>query len=98
MSRNVSGVYTVPNTFVAGTTITASDHNDNFSDLGTEITNSVAADGQTTLTGQIKGFVGASVSAPAYSFSCDLNTGIYRIGADNVGVACGGTKILDISS
>lgn len=39
-----------------------------------------------------------SVSAPSYSFSADTNTGIYRIGADNVGVACNGAKVLGVGT
>ena len=35
------------NTFVAGTTITAADHNENWDDLAAKMTNSVAAVGQT---------------------------------------------------
>ena len=32
----------------------------------------------------------------AYSFHGDADTGIYRIGANNLGIACGDTKIVDI--
>lgn len=39
-----------------------------------------------------------TVSAPAWSFLSDTNTGVYRIGADNLGVTIGGTKILDVKS
>jgi len=38
------------------------------------------------------------VSAPAYSWASDNNTGLYRIGADNIGVAANGAKVLDIST
>lgn len=38
-----------------------------------------------------------TVSLPALAFSGDTNTGIYNIGADNVGVACGGAKVMDLS-
>ncbi len=54
-------------------------------------------DGQSTMTGQIKGANG-TLSLPSYSFASDLNTGFYRIGSDNIGVVCGATKILDIST
>lgn len=37
------------------------------------------------------------VSNPAYSFIGDTNTGIYNIGSDNIGIATGGTKRIDIS-
>lgn len=55
MSRNGSGTYTLPNAaFVAGTTIDPTPMNGNFSDIGAQITNSVAADGQTTMSGALK--------------------------------------------
>jgi len=39
-----------------------------------------------------------SVSLPSYSFSGDSNSGIYRIGANNLAVACDGAKVLDIAT
>jgi hypothetical protein len=39
-----------------------------------------------------------SNSAPAYSFSGDTNTGMYRIGADNLGFAVNGLKRFEISA
>lgn len=97
MARNGSGSYAKVNTFVAGNTITAAGHNQNWDDLVTEMTNSVAADGQTTITGQLKGAAGTK-TAPGFSFSSDLDTGIYRIGANNLGVSCGDTKIIDVTT
>jgi hypothetical protein len=61
------------------------------------MTNSVAADGQTTLTGALKGYAG-SVGSPGYSFASDSNCGFYRIAADNIGASCAGAKVLDISA
>lgn len=49
------------------------------------------------VTGVIKNGDGA-VGAASYSFSSDTNTGIYRIGADNIGVACNGAKVLDVAT
>lgn len=97
MARNGAGVYSVVNTFSSGATITASSHNGNWSDLTTEMTNSIAADGQTTITGALKGAVG-SVGAPSYSFSTDLDSGMYHIGANNIGLAVNGAKVLDIAT
>lgn len=97
MSRNGSGVYSVPNTFVAGGTITASGHNQNWSDLATELTNSVAADGQTSMTGALKASLG-SLASPSYTFAADLNTGRYRKSADTMADVCGGTEVVEISS
>jgi hypothetical protein len=39
-----------------------------------------------------------SVSAPALSFVSDTNTGLYRIGADNLGVTTGGVKVADVGA
>lgn len=39
-----------------------------------------------------------TAAAPGLSFALDSNTGLYRIGADNIGVALGGSKLLDISA
>jgi hypothetical protein len=61
------------------------------------MTNSVAADGQTTLTGALKGYAG-SVGSPGYSFASDSNCGFYRIAADQIGASCAGAKVLDISA
>lgn len=97
MARNGSGTYSVPNTFTAGTTITASDHNENFSDAGAEITNSVAADGQTTMTGPLKASNGTA-AAPALTFGADTDTGAYRSGANEYSVSAGGTQIHKSSS
>lgn len=97
MARNGSGTYTKVNTFVASATITASGHNANWDDIAAEITNSVAADGQTTMTGPLKASNG-SVTNPSLTFGSDQNTGLYRIGADNIGVAANGAKVIDIAT
>lgn len=39
-----------------------------------------------------------SASTPTWSFSGDANTGIYSIGADNLGIALGGVKHVDFAS
>jgi microcystin-dependent protein len=97
LSRNGSGVYSVPNTFVSGNTITASGHNGNWTDIATEMTNSVAADGQTSMTGPLKAENG-TVGSPAITFAADPDTGVYHIGANNLGVAANGAKVLDVST
>jgi microcystin-dependent protein len=97
MSRNGSGVYAVVNTFVAGNTITAGSHNANWSDIAAEMTNSVAADGQTTMTGPLKAASG-TVGAPGVTFASDPDCGLYRIGANNIGVAVNGAKVIDVAT
>lgn len=56
MSRNGSGIYNLPtgNPVVTGTTITSNWANTTLSDLATAMTGSVAADGQTPITGNIQ--------------------------------------------
>ena len=97
MARNGSGTMTITNSFSSGTTISSSTMNATLTDIGSELTNSLAVDGQSTMSGQLKAANG-TVAAPGYTFGSDADTGFYRIGADNVGLAIGGTKILDISS
>jgi hypothetical protein len=41
--------------------------------------------------------VDGTVAAPAFSFTSDVGTGIYRIGAGNIGIASAGAKVVDIS-
>ena len=97
MARTGSGTMAVVNTFVAGNTITAAGHNQNDVDIAAEITNSVAVDGQSTLTGQLKAANG-TVSAPGITFGSDLDSGWYRIGANNIGLALSGAKVVDYST
>jgi hypothetical protein len=42
--------------------------------------------------------VDGSVGTPALSFDNDTDCGLYRIGANNVGVAVAGAKVLDVST
>lgn len=98
MPFNGSGTFTLAEpAFVPGTTIVSADMNSDLSDIASGLSECLTTDGQSTMTAQLKGFAG-SVGAPGYSFSTDLNTGFYRIAADNLGVAVGGVKILDIAS
>lgn len=39
-----------------------------------------------------------TVSLPSYTFTSDLDSGIYRIGANNIGVAVNAAKVLDIGT
>lgn len=50
------------------------------------------------VTGGQAGFVFGAVSAPGIAFAGDLDTGIYNIAADNLGVAVGGGNALDITT
>ena len=56
MSRNGSGTYSLPagNPVVTGTTISSTWANNTLTDISTALTGSLAADGQTTATGNLK--------------------------------------------
>ena len=56
MSRNGSGVYSLPagNPVVTNTTISSTWANNTLTDIATALSNSIAADGQTTITGNLQ--------------------------------------------
>ena len=97
MSRNGSGTYTKVNTFVSGNPVTAAGHNQNWDDIAAEITNSVAADGQTTMTGPLKASSGTN-SLPSHTFGSDPDTGMYRSASNEASITAGGTQIVSIAS
>src|SRR3990167_1715358 len=87
----------VSNSFTNGVATDATTINANFTDIAAELTNSVSVDGQSTLTGQLKAASG-TVSAPGVTFGSDTNSGIYRIGSDNLGMSLGGSKVVDYAT
>lgn len=97
MARNGSGTMAIVNSFTPSTTISSSAVNANFSDIGDEITNSVAVDGQSTMTGVLK-LANGSASAPSMTFGSDTNTGVYRKGADSLGFGTAGSERAYIDS
>ncbi|MFA7238189.1 MAG: hypothetical protein WC058_15110 [Phycisphaeraceae bacterium] len=66
-------------------------------DLATEMTNSVAADGQTSMTGPLKASSG-TVSLPSHTFASDPDTGAYRSASNEYSLAAGGTRIVAVTS
>jgi microcystin-dependent protein len=91
-------VYTLPQAaFTPNTTISSSAVNSDFSDIAAQMTNSLAADGQTTMTGPVKAASGTA-AAPSYTFGSDTNTGFYSAGADIIGIAVGGVAVGQITS
>ena len=53
--------------------------------------------GNITPSGSVHGANGSAAN-PSFAFNSDQNTGLYRIGADNLGVAANGAKVLDIAT
>lgn len=56
------------------------------------MTNSVAKDGQTPMTGPMRHANGSAV-APAMTFAADTSTGFFRKSASVIGVAAGGVEV-----
>lgn len=99
MSRNGSGVYTLPKPpFVPNTTISSADVNSDFTDIASALTGSLAADGQTPLTGMLK-FLSGTAAAPSHTFASALDTGMYFPSTNKLGFSAGGLGliILDIA-
>lgn len=92
MPRNGSGSMSVTNTFTPSTIISSSQVNANFTDIADQLTNSLAADGQTTMLASIKGANG-SAAAPSYGFAADPDTGVYRKGANELGFSVAGVEV-----
>jgi len=97
MPRNGSGSMSIPNSFSSGTVVSSSAVNANFTDIAAEITNSLAKDGQSTMTGQIKAATG-SVAAPSITFGTDSDTGFYRKATGVIGVVSDAAEIGTLSS
>src|SRR5687767_753463 len=97
MARNGAGTYSKVNTFVAGTTITAADHNENWDDIAAEITNSLALDGQSSMNGALKAANGTA-AAPGIAFGSDTDTGFYRSAANELSAAAGGAQVLKLNA
>ena len=97
MPRNGSGVMSVTNTFSASTTIASAAMNANFTDFASEVTASLPRNGEAGMSGQFKAASG-TVGSPGISFSSDTDCGYYRIGADNMGFALAGAKVVDYAA
>lgn len=64
---------------------------------GLAVTGTLSA--TTTVTATTLFFSGdGAVGAPTYSFVSDTDSGVYRIGANNIGVAVNGAKVLDVAT
>lgn len=92
MPRNGSGTMSVTNSFSPATTISSSAVNANFSDIATEVTNSLPRDGQASMTGQLKAATGTG-AAPGITFGSDTDSGFFRKSANVIGVSVGGTEV-----
>lgn len=77
MPRNGNGTYILPNPILIGQLRSSSAVNEDYTDIGDELTNSLPVDGQAGMTGQFQGGEG-EVTEPEISFAVDLNSGFHR--------------------
>jgi hypothetical protein len=63
----------------------------------TMTTTGVTVTGTITPTGSVHAAAG-SVTNPSLAFNADQDTGLFNIGANNLGVAIGGAKVLDVAT
>lgn len=94
MSRNTAGAYTLPtgNPVVGGTTISTTWANSTLGDLASEMTDSLCRSGKGGMLAPLEVDEG-TVAAPGVTWASDPDTGIYRVGANSVGMSAGSTQI-----
>lgn len=95
MARDSSGNHTLPagNPVVTATTIETTWANNTMSDISNEITDSLSRSGQGPMTAPLE-LTDGSAGTPALSFDSDTDSGLYRVGANSVGMSAGGTQVL----
>ena len=96
MPRNGSGTYSLPQSpFTPNTVISSAAVNSDFSDIAAALTQSVSADGQTPITGQLKSNYSAG---PAFTSNADTTTGFGSSTTGEADIWAGGTKIVEVTS
>lgn len=93
MPRNGSGTYTlaVNPIGVTGQVISLANFTSEFNDLATALTGSLASNGETTITGQLKG---SASSSPCYAFAGDLTSGLASPGAGTYNLMASGANVI----
>ncbi len=74
-----------------GGLIKSSDHNSNYGDIATALTQSLATTGVSTMTGAINAAAGVA-SAPGYAFNGASKTGFYLSGTNQIGWTANGVQ------
>lgn len=94
----VGGVYTIPNVFTPNTIISSSAMNANFADVATALTGSLATDGSSFMSGQLKAADGPSDALPGLSFNSDPDTGWRRVSSNVMRAIAGGNARIDVTA
>lgn len=94
MPRNSSGIYTLPvAAFVSGTVIKSADMNSDLSDIATALTQSLATTGVSSMTAPLPWF-GGTVTNPGLAVAGNLNTGIYQVTTNTLGITTNGSNVV----
>lgn len=92
-SRNSAGTMAAANgPYVTNTVINSTLLNARLADIESELTNSLDRNGKGGMLAALRGTDG-TVAAPALSFTSETGTGLYRIGAGDLGIAILGSKV-----
>jgi hypothetical protein len=93
-ARNSSGTFTLSpsSPFITGTPIASATMNTRFSDLGTEITDSLSRSGKGPMLSALALYSGGSATVPELSWGDDSNSGLYLVANDDVALSIGGVK------
>lgn len=97
MSRNGAGTFAIINPVLVGALRSSSEVNENCTDAGDQITNTLPLDAQADMTGQFKAVAGSTV-APGISFDTDRNVGFRRPAPDEMRWVGGGQDRLYINA
>lgn len=91
MPRDSSGVYSLPDGYLAvtGETIQPSQHNPPLEDIASALTGSLPRNGSAPMLAPMK-LPDGSVAAPTLAFNAETGTGFFRVSAGVIGVAIGG--------
>ena len=99
MPRGGGGTYALAagNPVVVGTNITPTWANPTLEDIRDALTDSLSRSGLGGMTAALLGTDGTA-PAPAWSFTADSDTGVYRVGANELGVSTGGVQRLAVTA
>ncbi len=85
------------NTFVSGATALSADVNQNFDDIRTAFNDTGLKTDVTEVCTAPQDMPAGTSAAPGLYFGSDTDTGLYRIGADNLGLTAGGVQQYDVN-
>lgn len=98
MPRNATGTYSLPVTaFVSASIMISGDMNTDLTDIATALTQSVATNGVSPVTGPIK-LANGSLTAPSLAFHVDNGVGFYRVGANIMGIVVASATVGTINA